>query len=150
MVENQNIHFSIIIPTYQEAKNIPGLIQRITHINFEPRQFELIIVDDNSNDGTKEMMGQLMNKYMWLRLIVRNKTKCLSQSVIEGIENAKFPLCVIMDADLSHPPEKIPELLERLQNPHAELVIGSRYIAGGSSDENWPLARKIVSRLAAF
>lgn len=150
MVENQNINFSIIIPTYKEAKNIENLVQRIENINFGPRLFELLIVDDDSNDGTKEIIDHLKIIKPWLRLIIRNKNRGLSQSVIEGIENAAFPLCVIMDADLSHPPEKIPELLLGIQNPEIDIVIGSRYIKGGSFDDNWPFTRKIISHLAAF
>jgi len=150
MVENQNINFSIIIPTYKEAKNIQNLVQRIESIHFKPREFELIIVDDNSNDGTKEIVDHLQIQNPWLRLIIRNKNKCLSQSVIEGLQQATFPLCVIMDADLSHPPEKIPALLKELQKPDIDLVIGSRYTTGGSFDKNWPYLRKWISHLAAI
>lgn len=150
MYTNENNNFSIIMPTFREAKNIPELIERISKVDFGSRAFEVILVDDNSQDGTKEIVDHLKIKYPWLRLIVRQDRKGLSESVMEGFTHAVYPICVVMDADLSHPCEKIPEMLTVLAKPDVDLVIGSRYIKGGSSDEGWPLMRKVVSRLAAL
>jgi dolichol-phosphate mannosyltransferase len=143
-------YFSIIVPTYHEAKNLPELIKRIAQIDFGQRVFEVILVDDNSQDGTYEVVNHWLTQYPWLRLMVRKEKKGLSESVVDGLKWAKYPLCIIMDADLSHPPEKIPEILAALEESEVDLVIGSRYIKGGSSDEMWPIARKILSRLAAL
>jgi len=150
MVCNQNTPFSIIIPTYQEAKNIPELTHLISKVDFGPRKFEVILVDDNSQDGTKEVVEALVKQFPWLRLIVRLGQKGLSEAVLEGFAKAKYPLYVIMDADLSHPPAKIPEMLAYLSMPTVDLVIGSRYVKGGGSDESWPINRKIFSRLATL
>lgn len=142
-------NFSIIIPTFQEVSNIPALIKRIASVDFQNRQFEVLIVDDNSQDGTTKIVQELQASYPWLNLIVRQAQKSLSLSVIDGFECAKYPLLITMDADLSHPPEKIPEMLDVLSDATVDFVIGSRYINNAKVDEVWPLSRKIVSRVAA-
>lgn len=141
--------FSIIIPTYHEAKNIPVLIQEIANVNFENTPLEVILVDDDSQDGTEEIVHQLKNQYPWLRIITRHKQRSLSHSIIEGILHSSFKTLIVMDADLSHPVNKIPDMLSLLRDPAVDMVIGSRYIKGGSSDESWPLARKLLSKAAA-
>lgn len=141
---------SIIIPTYKEANNLPSLIQRIANLPWEDRKFEVILVDDNSNDGTLEIIDQLRSHYPWLTLIVRTSQRGLSRSVIDGFKQANHPLIIIMDADLSHYPEKIPEILNMLDRPETEMVIGSRYVDGGWIDQNWSLYRKIISRVSAW
>jgi dolichol-phosphate mannosyltransferase len=143
-------NFSIVIPTFQEAKNIPDLIDRISKVDFAGRTFEVLIIDDRSEDGSVEIVERLRAQYPWLRMIVREAKRDLSQSVIDGFHDAKYPILVTLDADLSHPPEKLPEILEALSQPGVEVVLGSRYVPGGSMDEVWPLSRKIVSRLAAW
>lgn len=141
--------FSIIVPTFKEANNISLLVQRIAQIDVGNQPFEVIIVDDNSQDGTIEIIHQLRTTYSWLKLIVRSTQKGLSASALEGFKQANYPVLILMDADLSHPPEKIPEVLKALAEPDTEMVIGSRYIQGGSSDEQWPFIRKITSHLGA-
>lgn len=141
-----NHPFSIIVPTYKEAENIPDLITRIANINFKDKTYEAIIVDDNSQDGTYEIVTELAKKHSWLKIMVRTNRKGLSESILDGIKQAKYPLYVIMDADLSHPPEKLQEMLTALSS--ADLVIGSRYVRGGSLDHSWPRARRLVSKIA--
>jgi dolichol-phosphate mannosyltransferase len=142
--------FSIVVPTYREAKNIPQLIQRIAEVDFSGRSFEVILVDDNSRDGITEVVKILQKQYSWLRLIVRLAKKSLSASALEGFQSARYPLVLLMDADLSHPPEKIPAMLAQLADPAVDFVIGSRYVEGGSADEQWPVARRLTSRFAAW
>lgn len=141
---------SIIIPTFREAKNIPELVQRIANVNFGEHQFEVILMDDDSRDGIVETVNTLSAQYSWLKIRVRKAERSLSQAVMEGFQQASFPFLVCMDADLSHPPEKIPEMLALLASEQADFVIGSRYVAGGSADAIWPLFRKISSRAAAL
>lgn len=143
-------NFSIIVPTFHEAKNIPELVKRIAQIDFGSCAFEVILVDDDSQDGTEEIVQSLQPHYPWLRLIIRKEKKGLSESVLDGFRQARYAVWVIMDADLSHPPEKIPEMLTALAQPDVDIVIGSRYVAGGSSDEMWPMIRKALSRFAAL
>ena len=150
MTNDHEADFSIVVPTFREAKNIPQLIKRIAEAEFAQRSFEVILVDDNSQDGIIAVVENLQVQYPWLRLIVRTSKKSLSASAIEGFQKAKFPIVILMDADLSHPPEKIPAMLATLKDPGVDFVIGSRYIQGGSADEIWPMSRKITSRFAAF
>lgn len=145
-----NDYFSIVVPTFREAKNIPALIQRIAAIDFGATLFEVIIVDDDSRDGIAEVVGQLQQQYPWLTLMTRKAPKSLSASAIAGFQQAKYPIVVLMDADLSHPPEKIPALLATLQDSSVDFVLGSRYVASGSTDEIWPLLRKITSHCSAI
>lgn len=142
--------FSIIIPTYHEAKNIQALIHRIAQVNFKNQLFEVLLVDDNSQDGTLEIVHQLQSLYSWVRILVRKSKRDLSQSVIDGFQHAQYPTLVTIDADLSHPPEKIPDMLNALAESNVDAVLGSRYVKGGSMDEVWPLTRKIASRVAAL
>ena len=142
--------FTIVIPTFREEKNIRELVKRISMVDFSDRHFEVLLVDDNSQDGIIETVRQLSVNYPWLKLIVRQEKKCLSQSILMGFKHAQFPLLITMDADLSHPPEKIPELLAAIDNPQVDYVIGSRYIMGGSCDQAWPLRRKFTSQFSAF
>jgi dolichol-phosphate mannosyltransferase len=145
-----NTPFSIIVPTYREVTNVPALVQRIGSVDFKGRLFEVILVDDNSNDGTVERVEELKRDYPWLKILVRSAPRNLSQSVLDGYAAAIYPLLIIMDADLSHPPEKIPEILLWLDDPKVDLVLGSRYIDGGGFDKKWPLRRVLISRFSAL
>lgn len=139
---------SVIVPTYREAGNLPTLIQRLGAVRAEHGlDLELVICDDDSKDGTEDVVrgaGQ-----PWVRLIVRKTNRGLSPAVIDGLNAAKHPRLVVMDADLSHPPEKIPELLAKLEGG-ADFVIGSRYVAGGSTDAEWGVLRWINSKVATL
>lgn len=147
---HHNELFSIIIPTYREARNIPELVKRIAGLNFAKGTFEVILVDDPSQDGMEEVVGHLQGQYDWLRLLTRKGPRSLSAAALEGFQKARYDILFLMDADLSHPPEKIPEMLAALAEPQVDFVIGSRYVQGGSADERWPVTRKISSRFAAL
>jgi dolichol-phosphate mannosyltransferase len=112
--------------------------------------FELLVVDDNSQDGTLEIVQELQKTFPWLKILVRRQKRDLSQAVFDGFKHAHYARLVTLDADLSHPPENIPTLLKTLDEPGVDMVIGSRYVAGGSIDGVWPLSRKIASKLAAW
>ena len=141
---------SIIIPTYREAKNIPTLVKRFQQVDFANRHFEVLIVDDNSQDGIVDVVAEFAKFNPWLKLMIHQGKRSLSQSVMAGMSQASFPVIVVMDADLSHPPEKIPQMLDVLSEPGVDFVIGSRYVAGGNTDEKWPVSRKITSKIAAL
>ncbi len=139
---------SLIIPTYKEVENLPDLIKRINTIRIEQQlQMELLIMDDNSNDGTKQYIEQLNQS--WIKLIIRTKNHGLSPSVIDGLNLAKHDILMVMDADLSHPPEKIPEMIKALLEG-ADFVVGSRYVKGGSTDSEWGLFRYLNSKIATL
>jgi dolichol-phosphate mannosyltransferase len=137
--------FAVVIPTLNEAENIGPLIARIRQIAPPPR--EIIFVDDNSSDGTPERIRSFNSSDV--RLIERDApTLGLAGAAIAGARAAESELLVVMDADLSHPPEKIPELVRPIISGAADIVIGSRYIRGGTTP-GWPLWRKTMSRVAA-
>jgi dolichol-phosphate mannosyltransferase len=139
---------SVIVPTYREAGNLPTLIERLEQVRTESElELELIICDDDSHDGTEELVDRLARP--WVRLLVRRTDRGLSQAVLDGLRNASHDRFVVMDADLSHPPEKIPELLNALEDG-ADFVIGSRYTTGGSTDAKWGVFRWLNSKVATL
>lgn len=137
---------SIVIPTLNEVENIEPLVSRITQCVSSPS--EIIFVDDGSTDGTRERIHSLVASAP-VRLIERTSPALgLSGAVIAGARAAQGEIIVVMDADLSHPPEKIGQLLRPISEGAADMVIGSRYVFGGSTP-GWPAWRKILSRTAA-
>ncbi|MGA3068074.1 MAG: polyprenol monophosphomannose synthase, partial [Tepidisphaeraceae bacterium] len=138
-----------IVPTINEAENFPELLRRIDAA-LGPWSYEVIIVDDNSADDTPAVCAKLAATYP-LRLMVRSEPKNgLSGAVLYGMAEARGEFLCVMDADLQHPPEKLPELLAPLQNGTADFVVGSRYMPGGSTDGTWGTLRKINSRVATL
>lgn len=141
---------SIVAPTYREADNIQPLAERIrTVMEAAQVDWELILADDDSGDGSEELAREL-SRTLPVRFHVRRaRSRDLSQSVLDGIRLARFDRLVVMDADLSHPPEQIPELLAALGGD-AEMALGSRYAAGGRIDGTWSLYRTLNSRIATW
>ena len=146
---DQGCQVSVIVPTYREAENLPSLIPRIAvALSGAAMQGEILVVDDNSPDHTEQACAQLAAKYP-VRLIVRRAERGLSGAVIEGMRQAQGEVLVVVDADLSHPPEMIPDLVRAIEDG-AEFAIGSRYVAGGGTDENWGLLRWLNSKAATL
>src|SRR4051794_38959160 len=126
---------SIIVPTYKEAENLPLLIPQIASaMAGKPWAWEVIVVDDNSPDETKHVLDQLSARFPQVRYLIRTRDRGLSSAVLAGIELAHHDVLVVMDADLSHPPEAIPSLVEKLLRDEADFVIGSRYVDGGKTE----------------
>lgn len=144
------MEISIVIPTYNESENLPILIEKITAAldssNIESR---IIVVDDDSPDGTWKTALELKNTYENLEVLRRQDKRGLSSAVLDGFAMSDSPILGVMDADLSHPPEKIPELVEPIIRGDADITIGSRYIDEGGI-EKWPLTRRIYSKVATL
>lgn len=142
---------SIVVPALNEAKNLPELCRRVDQAMRSGdvvRRYELLIVDDNSQDGTPAVCAELARSYP-LRLHVRPTPEDgLSGAVLEGFARARGQTLVVMDADLQHPPEKLPELIAVVESGTAEFAIGSRYVQGGSTAEKWSIPRRINSWIA--
>jgi len=139
-------HLTIVVPTYREVENLPHLIDRVARVREERAlDIDLLIVDDDSRDGTVELIASRPER--WLRLIVRTRNRGLSAAVLEGFHNASGDVLICMDADLSHPPESVPLMLQKLQ-AGADFVVGSRYIEGGTTADDWGLLRWLNSRVA--
>ena len=139
---------TIVLPTFEEAESLPSLISAIEVVrNDSIPDLSLLIVDDNSNDGTEALIEELA--LPWISLIVRRNERGLSSAVLRGLQEVDTEYCVIMDADGSHPPETIPITIEALQNG-ADFVVGSRYVKGGSTEDGWGMLRWINSKVATI
>jgi len=138
---------AIIVPTLEEVENIVPLVEQIeqTRVPFS----EIIFVDDGSTDGTREKIRELTPAHR-VRLIERNggAERGLAGAIIAGAISSTADFFVVMDADLSHPPEEIPALLQPILANEADLVVGSRYIPGGATP-GWPAWRRLLSRVAS-
>ncbi len=140
----------VIIPTYNEIENIESIIRAVFHCGVD---VEILIMDDNSPDGTADMVRTLQEEIgSKLHLIVGKGKAGLGRAYIKGfkwaIEN-QYDYIIEMDADFSHPPEKLPELLVACRSNKADVVIGSRYVKGGKV-VNWPLIRLLISKFASL
>ena len=159
-----NPNLSIIIPTYNESENIINLLKSIKKNIGNSTNAEIIVVDDNSPDGT----GKLVDDYIdfldqseiledinekerkgiiQIRTIHRIQKEDLIQAVLHGIKSSYGEHILIMDADFSHPPETIPKIIEKLQSNDKCIIVASRYIEG-SSIEGWKLKRRLISSSA--
>lgn len=137
---------SVVIPTYNERDNVQELLERLENAfsRTDDSEFEVIIVDDDSPDGTAEVargIGEALG--INLRVIVRTSDPDLSRSVVRGFREATGQVLVVMDADLQHPPERVPALAA-IVTRETPIAIGTRYASGGRI-ENWSTFRKIVS-----
>ena len=141
---------SIIVPTLREAANIPILVRTISEeLKHDVFEWELIIIDDNSEDDIVDVCENLFEQGVSLKLVVRKNDRGLATAVLEGFTRARAPVFVVMDADLSHPPATIPVFYQEIQKG-ADFVIGSRYIKGGGTDDRWTLYRYLNSKVASL
>ncbi len=138
-----------MIPTYNEKDNLDELVKRIVQACAGSSiECEIVIVDDNSPDGTGTRAEELAKSHP-MKVVHRTGKLGLSSAVLEGFKVATGDILLVMDADLSHPPEKIPEMASKISSGEAEVVFGSRYVPGGSV-ENWPFHRRIISKGATL
>ncbi|RLG86218.1 MAG: glycosyltransferase family 2 protein [Thermoprotei archaeon] len=138
------VEVSIVIPTYNERENIEVLIPRIINILKDDYSFEIIVVDDNSPDGTAELAMELADKYGNIKVIKRPGKLGLSSAILDGVKAAEGTYVLVMDADLQHPPEVVPKLIDKAKEGY-DLVIASRYMKGGGT-EGWSFFRKLISK----
>lgn len=139
------IRLSLILPTYNERKNVGELVKQLTGL-LDPvgQSYELIVVDDDSPDRTWEIAAGLTASYPKLRVIRRQGEKGLSTAVIRGWQAARGEILAVIDADLQHPPEVTVALLGAIGG-HVDLAVGSRHVEGGGVSE-WSLGRRLLSR----
>lgn len=138
---------SIVVPTYQEAENLPHLTKTIADaLAGHEWPYEIIFVDDDSRDGSEQICDELA-KSEPVRIVVRKGERGLATAVIDGIEVALGDIVVVMDADLSHPASAIPGMVKRLQTGRSDFVLGSRYVNGGTIHGKWGLFRKLNSAI---
>ena len=140
---------TFVIPTYNEAENIPKLVKAVMEL---PVAINLLIVDDNSPDGSGDLAEQMKKEHPGRIQVLHRKGKLgLGSAYIQGFHQAMAEGADFigqMDADFSHPIDKIPVLMDNLST--SDFVIGSRYVPGGKLDDNWPFWRKWLSGFGNF
>jgi len=134
---------SVVIPTYNEVDNLEELFSRIRR---SLEDYEVIVVDDGSPDGTAEVASRLNGVYGEIRVLNRGRRLGLASAVLDGVRAASGEVVVVMDADLQHPPEIIPKLIEQIEDG-ADLAVASRYMKGGGTS-GWSATRRLTSRIA--
>ncbi len=133
---------SIVVPTLNEGRNLKELIKRLDR-TLRGKSYEILIIDKFSADNTKSIVQKLTRIYP---VKFYQVSYDLSNSVIYGFKKSQGKIIVIMDGDLSHPPEFLPKFLARIEKEGCDLVVGTRRKAGGRV-EDWPFHRRLVSRL---
>ena len=143
------MHIVVVLPTYNEAENLPKLVSALFSL---PLDLGILVVDDNSPDGTGKIADDLSTQYPGKVDVLHRAGKLgLRSAYIEGFHRASdlgAQAVVQMDADFSHDPGVIAEMARRIVS--CDLVIGSRYVEGGSLDEQWPAWRKALSAFGNF
>ena len=135
---------TISIPTYNEAKNIGAMAERVfAALKSGWIHGEILVIDDSSPDGTADLAAELSAKYP-IRVYVRKQRLGPGPAIMDGIRLAEAPIVCIMDGDLSHPPEVLPEMFKMIKSGKANLVIGSRHVSGGGTSD-WIWYRKFFS-----
>ena len=148
--DSNNAHVSIIIPTYNESENIVRILDSIGENLPSNTSTEAIVVDDNSPDGTANLVEnyikKIKNSVRYTVKIIQRKSKSgLSSAVINGIEKSNGETVVVMDSDFSHPPNMIPKMVNELKDSQYDIVIASRYLKEGGI-EGWTTKRKMISK----
>jgi len=137
---------SLVIPTYNEKENIKELLNELKKV-LKPYSHEIIIVDDNSHDGTWRVVKKISEKDKNVKLVRRVGERGLSSAVLRGFEKARGDVLGVMDADLSHDPKILPRMIKEIKEH--DLVVGSRKVKGGGV-ENGSLKRKLISSVASL
>ena len=144
--------YSILLPTYNELENLPLIVYLIVKTFEEANyDYEIIIIDDNSPDGTQNAAKQLQKIYGEDKIVLRPRAGKLGlgTAYVHGIKHAKGNFIVIMDADLSHHPKFIPQFIEKQKEGDFDIVSGTRYVGSGGV-YGWDLRRKLISRVANY
>jgi len=144
--------YSILLPTYNERENLPIIIWLIVKsFTKSGEDFEVIIIDDGSPDGTLEVAKQLQTIYGDDKIVLRPRAKKLGlgTAYVHGIKNATGNFIIIMDADLSHHPKFIPDFIKKQSEGDYDVVTGTRY-SGNGGVYGWDLKRKLISRTANY
>mmetsp|Transcript_5239 Transcript_5239/g.9859 ORF Transcript_5239/g.9859 Transcript_5239/m.9859 type:complete len:285 (-) Transcript_5239:52-906(-) len=146
---------SVVVPCYEEQDNVRPLCERLFKTTREAGlTVELILVDDFSGNGTEEtkkVVNALQKEGYAIDMLVRmpNEGKGLSSAVVYGLRRAKYATLLVMDADLQHEPESVPDVARPILTGEADFAIGSRHTAGGTA-EDFPLVRRVISTVATL
>ena len=138
---------AIVLPTYNEKENVEELLERVEK-SLKGMDFEVVIVDDNSPDGTADLAEKIGRRYGNVRVLRRKGKLGLASAVLDGAAITDADIVGVLDSDLQEPPEFLPALYNRLKEGH-DIVIGSRYVKG-SRIECWGFRRKLISKAAVM
>lgn len=148
----KNPKIAVVVPTYNERENLPVLVSQLVALGIA--NLNVLVVDDNSPDGTGAVADRLAAESSGTVSVLHRKEKDgLGRAYVAGMTRALADgsgIVIQMDADLSHPVLAIPTMLDRIQTSGAALVIGSRYVSGGSTAAEWPWHRRALSAWANF
>jgi dolichol-phosphate mannosyltransferase len=137
---------TIVVPTYKEVESLPHLIDRVAKFRASSGLvIEMLIMDDDSRDGSVELVRARGEP--WVQIVVRTQDRGLSAAVLDGLRRGRGEFLACMDADLSHPIEALPDMLAKLK-AGADFVVGSRYVRGGTTSDDWGVLRWLNSRVA--
>jgi dolichol-phosphate mannosyltransferase len=140
--------FSIIVPAYNERENIPLVVERLEAL-LTGRDYEMVFVDDDSRDGSLEVLMRLARQNPRVRFIRRIGRRGLASACLEGMASSSADVFAVMDCDLQHDETILPAMLGAFEeDPHLELAVGSRYTGQGGGTGEWSKARVFVSRFA--
>jgi len=140
---------TMVVPTYNEADRLGELVRALFEAARErDMALELIVVDDNSPDGTGAIADELARSHS-MRVVHRAGKLGLGTAVVEGFAVASAEIVGVMDADFSHPPALVPRMLAAFRATNADLLVASRYVPGGSTP-GWPVRRRLLSRAACL
>ena len=142
---------TVVTPTYNEAENLPALVEALYALDLP--DLRVLVVDDSSPDGTGRIAEELGERLRrgeepFVRVLHRPQKQGLGRAYVAGMTRALddgADYVVQMDADFSHEPTEIPKMLEAIERTGAGVVIGSRYVPGGSLDPDWTRARRLLS-----
>jgi dolichol-phosphate mannosyltransferase len=145
---------SIILPTYNESKNIRSILDHIKNSFPSSLKLETIVIDDNSPDNTakiaEDYFHSIKEKSSHTINVIKRKAKDgLSSAILNGIRESSANTIVVMDSDFSHPPNIIPKLIDVIKQTRCDIAIASRYVNGGSI-QGWPIKRKLMSKVATL
>jgi dolichol-phosphate mannosyltransferase len=140
------LELAVVVPTFNEAANLRELIQRL-EATLAGRRWEMIVVDDDSPDGTSALLRELAQSHPQVRCLRRIGRRGLSSACIEGMLSTHAPLLAVMDADLQHDETLLPQMLQALTEEGYDLAVGTRYMAGGGVGD-WDTGRQTTSQLA--
>lgn len=145
-VDTQPLEVAVVVPTLNEAANVERLIEKLS-IVLAGRGWEILFVDDNSSDGTSDLVRRIGRTSRHVRIVQRVGRRGLSSAVIEGMLATAAPVIAVMDGDLQHDESTLPRLIDAVMTGDTDIAVGTRYVAGGGTGD-WDKGRVRMSRLA--
>ena len=138
----------VVVPTYNERDNLPRIVPRILE---QGASFHVLVADDNSPDGTGRIADELASENPRVHVLHRSEKQGLGAAYVAAMKwglDLDFDILIEMDADLSHPPDRLPALVEALDE--ADVAVGSRYVGGRIAVVNWPMSRLLISMFGSW